>query len=174
MTNPNNAFTITGRLAADPKVFPHPGRPSATARFVLFAKRNRADARGNWGEDIIPCEMFVPNTEVAGHPALRMRRGDLINCAGYLTQEHFHTSTGEERFELRAVITDVTFLEPRSVAEARRMRADGSDGESKLPIGVDDDPDADALFDDDPDFDELADDDLDFDEVVDGDGEYVF
>lgn len=118
MSNPVNNGTLVGRLARDPKVFEN-SDGSKKVVFTVFAQRNYKSAQGETLSDAIPVEAFVrKSTEFAKTPFANIHKGDLVGLNTALQMDHFNRG-GDEVFELKVIVEDITFLESRSVTQAR-------------------------------------------------------
>lgn len=95
MSNPRNSGTVIGRLTKDPVVFNNQDGSKKVA-FTLMADHDYTDAQGNRGADAVPVEAFVRATTNGLGPFASIHKGDL-----------------------KAIVQDITFLEPRSVTQAR-------------------------------------------------------
>lgn len=117
MSNPRNSATVVGRLTKDPVVFANQDGSKKVA-FTLMADHNYTDAQGNRGADAIPVEAFVRSTTNGTGPFSSIHKGDLVAVNLKLRQDRY-AKHGVEVFELKAIVEDITFLEPRSVTQAR-------------------------------------------------------
>lgn len=117
MTNVRNTGTVIGRLAKDPVVFTNSDGSKKVA-FTLMVDHNYTDAQGNRGADAVPVEAFVRATTNGTGPFGSIHKGDLVGVNVRLRQDRY-TKNGVEIFELKAIVEDITFLEPRSVTQAR-------------------------------------------------------
>lgn len=117
MSNPRNSATVIGRLTKDPVVFNNQDDSKKVA-FTLMADHNYTDSQGNRGADAVPVEAFVRATTNGIGPFASIHKGDLVAVNLKLRQDRY-TKNGVEVFELKAVVEDITFLEPRSVTQAR-------------------------------------------------------
>lgn len=117
MSNPRNSGTVIGRLTKDPVVFNNQDGSKKVA-FTLMADHDYTDAQGNRGADAVPVEAFVRATTNGLGPFASIHKGDLVAVAVKLRQDRY-TKNGVEVFDLKAIVQDITFLEPRSVTQAR-------------------------------------------------------
>lgn len=118
MSNPANTGTIIGRLARDPKVFSN-ADGSKKVSFTIYADRNFKNSAGETLSDAIPVEAFVrKDVDLARTPYSSIHKGDLIAVGTSLRLDSY-TRGGEKVFDLKVVAENVTFLEPRSVVQAR-------------------------------------------------------
>ncbi|WP_026927400.1 single-stranded DNA-binding protein [Granulicoccus phenolivorans] len=148
MSNPRNTGTVIGRLTADPRVFENRDG-SKKVSFTVAADQNYTNAAGERGTDFVPVEAFV-RAEVRGTgPYGSIHRGDLVAVNFSVRQERFQRN-GAEVFETKVRAHDITFLESRSVTQARvheRVRtAEAHNRELQerlpqpVPAGVDSEP----------------------------------
>ncbi|MFD9601998.1 single-stranded DNA-binding protein [Streptomyces sp. NPDC059970] len=117
MSNPRNIGTIVGRLANDPKVFENKDG-SKKVLFTIFADRNYANAQNQRDSDAVPVEAFVRAQTQGLGPYSNIHKGDLV-AVGYTLRMDRYAKNGEQVFDLKVVSEDITFLEPRSVTQAR-------------------------------------------------------
>lgn len=117
MSNVRNSGNVIGRLTKDPVVFENKDGSKKVA-FTLMVDHNYTDAQGNRGADAVPVEAFVRATTNGTGPFASIHKGDLVGVAIKLRQDRY-TKNGAEVFELKAIVEDITFLEPRSVTQAR-------------------------------------------------------
>lgn len=117
MSNPRNSGTVVGRLTKDPVIFANQDGSKKVA-FTLMADHNYTDSEGNRGADAVPVEAFVRATTNGTGPFASIHKGDLVAVNLKLRQDRY-TKQGVEIFELKAIVEDITFLEPRSVTQAR-------------------------------------------------------
>lgn len=117
MSNPRNSGTVIGRLTKDPVVFTNQDGSKKVA-FTLMSDHDYTDAQGNRGADAVPVEAFVRATTNGTGPFASIHKGDLVVVAVKLKQDRYQKN-GVEVFELKAVVQSITFLEPRSVTQAR-------------------------------------------------------
>lgn len=117
MSNPRNSGTVIGRLTKDPVVFTNQDGSKKVA-FTLMSDHDYTDAQGNRGADAVPVEAFVRATTNGTGPFASIHKGDLVAVAVKLKQDRYQKN-GVEVFELKAVVQSITFLEPRSVTQAR-------------------------------------------------------
>lgn len=117
MSNPRNSGNVIGRLTKDPVVFTNQDGSKKVA-FTLMADHNYTDQQGNRGADAVPVEAFVRATTNGLGPFASIHKGDLVAVNVKLRQDRYKKN-GVEVFELKAIVEDITFLEPRSVTQAR-------------------------------------------------------
>lgn len=117
MSNPRNNATVIGRLTRDPKVFPNKDG-SKKVSFTVAADQNFTNAQGERGTDYVPVEAFVRASTNGTGPFANIHEGDLVALNIRLRQDRY-MKNGEEKFELKAIVEDITFLEPRSVTQNR-------------------------------------------------------
>ncbi|MFB7918937.1 single-stranded DNA-binding protein [Streptomyces sp. NPDC056061] len=117
MSNPRNNGNLLGRLANDPKVFKNRDG-SKKVMFTVFADRNFTNAAGERQSDAIPVEAFVRATTPGTGPFDNIHKGDLVALSTSLRMDHY-TKNGSEVFDVKVVVEGITFVEPRSVTQAR-------------------------------------------------------
>jgi single-strand DNA-binding protein len=117
MSNPRNNGNIVGRLAGDPKVFEN-NDGSKKVLFSVFADRNFTNAAGERQSDAIPVEAFVRSQVSGTGPFANIHKGDLVALGTTLRMDRY-VKNGGEVFDLKVIVEDITFLEPRSVTQAR-------------------------------------------------------
>jgi single-strand DNA-binding protein len=118
MSNPVNHGTLVGRLARDPKVFSN-ADGSQKVVFTVFANRNFKNAQGEVLSDAIPVEAFVrKETDIAKTPFASIHRGDQVALNTALRMDSY-VRNGENVYDLKVVVEDITFLESRQVTQAR-------------------------------------------------------
>lgn len=117
MSNPRNNGTVIGRLANDPKVFENKDG-SKKVLLTIFADRNYTNAQNERQSDGIPVEAFVRSQTQGLGPYSNIHKGDLV-AVGYTLRMDRYSKNGEQVFDLKVTAEDITFLEPRSVTQAR-------------------------------------------------------
>ena len=118
MSNPVNHGTLVGRLARDPKVFGN-ADGSQKVVFTVFANRNFKNAQGEVLSDAIPVEAFVrKETDFAKTPFASIHRGDQVALNIALRMDSYIRG-GENVYDLKVVVEDITFLESRQVTQTR-------------------------------------------------------
>jgi single-strand DNA-binding protein len=118
MSNPVNHGTLVGRLARDPKVFSNTDG-SHKVVFTVFANRNFKNAQGEILSDGIPVEAFVrKETDFSKTPFANIHRGDQVALNTALRMDSY-VRDGENVYDLKVVVEDITFLESRQVTQAR-------------------------------------------------------
>ncbi|MFE4332519.1 single-stranded DNA-binding protein [Streptomyces sp. NPDC056831] len=117
MSNPRNNGAIVGRLANDPKVFENKDG-SKKVLFTIFADRNYTNAQNQRDSDAVPVEAFVRAQTQGLGPYSNIHKGDLV-AVGYTLRMDRYSKNGEQFFDLKVISEDITFLEPRSVTQAR-------------------------------------------------------
>jgi single-strand DNA-binding protein len=118
MSNPRNHGVIIGRLANDPVVFTN-SDDSKNVKFTVFADRNFTNKDGERDADALPVEAFVRSSTNGTGPFANIHKGDLVAVQHTLRMDRYTRKTGEVVYELKAQVEDITFLEPRSVTQAR-------------------------------------------------------
>lgn len=118
MSNPRNHGVIIGRLANDPVVFTN-SDDSKNVKFTVFADRNFTNKDGERDADALPVEAFVRSSTNGTGPFSNIHKGDLVAVQYTLRMDRYTRKTGEEVYELKSQVEDITFLEPRSVTQAR-------------------------------------------------------
>lgn len=117
MSNPRNHGSIIGRLAQDPRSFANKDG-SQKVVFTVFADRNYTNAQNERQSDAIPVEAFV-RAQVKGlGPYGNIHQGDLVSVNYALRMDRYNKN-GSEVFDLKVVAEDITFLESRTVTQAR-------------------------------------------------------
>lgn len=122
MSNLNHG-TVTGRLAADPRVFQN-GDGSKSVHVTLYVDRDYKSADGNRPSDRVQLETYVrPETDVARTPFGYMHQGDLV-ALGYEVRSSVYPDkqTGEVRYSQGLNITDASLLESASITTARLQK----------------------------------------------------
>lgn len=122
MSNLNNGH-VTGRLAADPKVFQN-GDGSKSVHLTLYVDRPYRDAEGNRPSDRIQLETYVrPETDVAKTPFGYMNQGDLVSLSFDVRSSVYPDKvTGEVRYAQVLNIVEASLLESASVTTARLQK----------------------------------------------------
>ncbi|WP_093802215.1 single-stranded DNA-binding protein [Streptomyces sp. Wb2n-11] len=124
MSNPRNNGQLIGRLANDPKVFENKDG-SKKVLFTVFADRAYTNAQNQRDSDAVPVEAFVRAQTQGLGPYSNIHKGDLV-AVGYMLRMDRYSKNGEQVFDLKVISEDITFLESRSVTQARlneRVRA---------------------------------------------------
>ncbi|MEU7317457.1 single-stranded DNA-binding protein [Streptomyces sp. NPDC007083] len=117
MSNPRNKGQLIGRLANDPKVFKNKDG-SSKVLFTVYADRNYTNAQNQRDSDAIPVEAFVRARTQGLGPYANIHKGDLVAMDHTLRMNRY-TKNDEEVFDLKVIAESITFLEPRSVTQAR-------------------------------------------------------
>lgn len=117
MANPRNNGNLVGRLAGDPKVFEN-SDGSKKVLFTVFADRNFTNAQGERQSDGISVEAFVRAQTPGIGPFSNIHKGDLVALGTTLRVDRY-AKNGETVYDLKVIVEDITFLEPRSVTQAR-------------------------------------------------------
>lgn len=118
MANVANSTTLIGRLAADLKTFQN-ADGSKKVLGTLMIDRNFQNAKGETESDAIPFEAFIRKTVEGTGPYAYMHKGDQVAISASLRQDRYTGKDGREVYALKVVAEDVTFLESRSVTQAR-------------------------------------------------------
>ncbi|UJW28799.1 single-stranded DNA-binding protein [Saccharothrix sp. AJ9571] len=117
MSNPRNNGQLIGRLANDPKFFEN-SDGSTKVLFTIYADRNYTNAQNERQSDGIPVEAFV-SAKTQGHgPYGNIHRGDLVSV-GYALRMDRYNRGGKDVFDLKVKSENITFLESRTVTQAR-------------------------------------------------------
>lgn len=117
MSNPRNNGQLIGRLANDPKVFENKDG-SKKVLFTVFTDRAYTNAQNQRDSDAVPVEAFVRAQTQGLGPYANIHKGDLV-AVGFSLRMDRYTKNGEPVFDLKVISEDITFLEPRSVTQAR-------------------------------------------------------
>ncbi|MFG3403688.1 single-stranded DNA-binding protein [Streptomyces sp. NPDC048142] len=117
MSNPRNNGQLIGRLANDPKVFENKDG-SKKVLFTVFTDRAYTNAQNQRDSDAVPVEAFVRAQTQGLGPYANIHKGDLV-AVGYTLRMDRYSRGGEQVFDLKVISEDITFLEPRSVTQAR-------------------------------------------------------
>ncbi|WP_434598126.1 single-stranded DNA-binding protein [Streptomyces sp. A5-4] len=117
MSNPRNNGQLIGRLANDPKVFENKDG-SKKVLFTVFTDRAYTNAQNQRDSDAVPVEAFVRAQTQGLGPYANIHKGDLV-AVGYTLRMDRYSKGGEQVFDLKVISEDITFLEPRSVTQAR-------------------------------------------------------
>ncbi|WP_340375869.1 single-stranded DNA-binding protein [Streptomyces sp. SS7] len=117
MSNPRNNGQLIGRLANDPKVFENKDG-SKKVLFTVFTDRAYTNAQNQRDSDAVPVEAFVRAQTQGLGPYANIHKGDLV-AVGFSLRMDRYTKNGEQVFDLKVISEDITFLEPRSVTQAR-------------------------------------------------------
>lgn len=117
MSNPRNTGVVTGRLANDPKVFEN-SDGSKKVLFTLMADRNYTNAQNERGSDAIDLEAFINKATTSTGPYANVHRGDLVTVQTTLRKD-VYVKNGQTVYELKVVAEEITFLEPKTVTQAR-------------------------------------------------------
>lgn len=118
MTNIRNFGSITGRLARDVVKFEN-SDGSHKLTFTVMADRDYKNADESRTSDGIPVEVFVrAGTDVDKTPYASIHKGDLVQVETTLRANKY-TKNGEKVYSTVVSVESVTFLEPRSITQAR-------------------------------------------------------
>lgn len=118
MSNLSNFGSLTGRLASDPRVFVN-NDGSKKVKMTLMVDRGYVDRNTNQRpSDGIDVEAFV-NKETNGNgPYGSIHKGDQVQL-GIELRKDIYEQNGQTRYEQKVIVTDVKFLEPKSVTDNR-------------------------------------------------------
>ncbi|MGW5929334.1 single-stranded DNA-binding protein [Streptomyces anulatus] len=117
MSNPRNNGQLIGRLAHDPKVFENKDG-SKKILFTVFTDRAYTNAQSQRDSDAVPVEAFVRAQTQGLGPYSNIHKGDLV-AVGFSLRMDRYTKNSEPVFDLKVISEGITFLEPRSVTQAR-------------------------------------------------------
>ena len=122
MSNLNHG-TVTGRLAADPRVFTN-SDGSKSVHVTLYVDRGYKDGEGNRPTDRIQLETWLrPTTEFEKTPFGYMNQGDLVSL-GFDVRSSVYADkqTGEVRYAQVLNIVEASLLESASTTTARLQK----------------------------------------------------
>lgn len=125
--NLNNTVDVTGRLAADPRVFVN-SDGSRKVVFTLFADHNYTNkATGERGSDRVPFEAFVSKDAAGLGVYDYMHQGDLVRVPARAVEESYPKG-GATVYELKLKVDteNVQLLESKSVTQARAAKRAGA------------------------------------------------
>lgn len=117
MSNPLNTGTLVGRLARDPKIWENKDGSKKVA-FTVYADRNYTNSAGQRDSDDIDVEAFISARVEGVGPYANIHQGDLVALSYTLRKDRFEKD-GQMRYELKVEVQNITFMEPRSVTQAR-------------------------------------------------------
>lgn len=118
MSNIRNFGSITGRLANDPKIFTN-SDGSKKVLMTVMVDRGYVDRNTNQRpSDAIDVEAFVNKATNGNGPFGRIHKGDKVQFATELRKDVYQKN-GQTVYEQKVIVTDVDFLEPKSVTDAR-------------------------------------------------------
>lgn len=118
MSNIRNFGSLTGRLANDPKIFIN-SDGSKKVLMTLMVDRGYVDRNTNQRpSDAIDVEAFVNKTANGNGPFGSIHKGDRVQFATELRKDVYQKN-GQTVYEQKVIVTDVDFLEPKSVTDAR-------------------------------------------------------
>ena len=122
MSNLNHG-NVTGRLAADPKVFTN-SDGSKSVHLTVYVDRPYKDSEGNRPSDRIQLETYVrPETDVARTPFGFMNQGDLVSL-GFDVRSSVYPDkqTGEVKYSQVLNIVEASLLESAATTTARLQK----------------------------------------------------
>ncbi|MGW2986461.1 single-stranded DNA-binding protein [Streptomyces goshikiensis] len=117
MANPRNNGQLIGRLANDPQCFDNKDG-SKKVLFTVFTDRAYTNAQNQRDSDAVPVEAFVRAQTQGAGPYANIHKGDLV-AINYTLRMDRYTKGGELVFNLKVVSEEITYLESRSVTQAR-------------------------------------------------------
>lgn len=82
MANPSNLVSVTGRLAAAPRIFPNRDK-SRSAKLTVYAQDNYA-TNGEYGSTPIDCSRFIPASNETNGIFDKLVAGQLVTLIGHL------------------------------------------------------------------------------------------
>lgn len=121
MANPNNNAIFSGRLGADPKIFPNKDG-SAKVKISLYAQNNFKNKDGSTGTVRGSFEAFLSKDKMAKGLGVyeRMHKGDSISVMYEIRNNDYQLPDGSTSYNEIKQITSVTLNESKQITDARQ------------------------------------------------------
>lgn len=111
-----NKVNLIGRVTKEPQMQQTSGNRSFVA-FNIAVKRLSKDANGNYGSDIIPCEVWGKS---AANFVKYAAKGTLIAVEAELRVDHFTDKNGNNAMRMRVLVNSWENLESRQTTMTRQ------------------------------------------------------
>ena len=119
--NPSNNGNVTGRLAADPKVFIN-SDGSRNISLRLFVENNYLSRDGKRKSVIVPLNQFYSASKEGNGLYPFLGEGDLVQATFSVRQDGFVNKAGETEYRTVLDVESIRSLENKVTVEGRRAR----------------------------------------------------
>ena len=139
MSNPANAGTVIGRLAADPKFVAHSNGKSGTALLTVYSQNNYVTKSTGERESVrVDLEDFISDSSNVG-PYAFLKKGMLVAVNYSIGNKDYTDKQGNKHYGMKLVVErgGIQILESRGAVAQRENRvnttAQGQDQGQAMP-----------------------------------------
>ena len=139
MSNPSNAGTVIGRLAADPKFVAHSNGKSGTALLTVYSQNNYVTKSTGERESVrVDLEDFISDSSNVG-PYAFLKKGMLVAVNYSIGNKDYTDKQGNKHYGMKLVVErgGIQILESRGAVAQRENRvtttAQGQDQAQAMP-----------------------------------------
>lgn len=139
MSNPANAGTVIGRLAADPKFVAHSNGKSGTALLTVYSQNNYVTKSTGERESVrVDLEDFISDSSNVG-PYAFLKKGMLVAVNYSIGNKDYTDKQGNKHYGMKLVVErgGIQILESRGAVAQRENRvnttAQGQDQAQAMP-----------------------------------------
>lgn len=129
MSNPANAGTVIGRLAADPKYVAHSNGKSGTALLTVYSQNNYVTKSSGERESVrVDLEDFIADSNNVG-PYSFLKKGMLVAVNYSIGNKDYTDKQGNQHYGMKLVVErgGIQILESRGAVAQRENRANQTD-----------------------------------------------
>lgn len=129
MSNPANAGTVIGRLAADPKYVAHSNGKSGTALLTVYSQNNYVTKSSGERESVrVDLEDFIADSNNVG-PYSFLKKGMLVAVNYSIGNKDYTDKQGNQHYGMKLVVErgGIQILESRGAVAQRENRANQAD-----------------------------------------------
>lgn len=129
MSNPANAGTVIGRLAADPKYIAHANGKSGTALLTVYSQNNYVTKSTGERESVrVDLEDFIADANNVG-PYSFLKKGMLVAVNYSIGNKDYTDKQGNQHYGMKLVVErgGIQILESRGAVAQRENRANQAD-----------------------------------------------
>lgn len=124
MSNPSNAGTVVGRLAADPKFVEHSTGKSGTALLTVYSQNNYVTKSTGERESVrVDLEDFITDSSNVG-PYAFLKKGMLVAVNYSIGNKDYTDKQGNKHYGMKLVVErgGIQILESRGAVAQRENR----------------------------------------------------
>lgn len=124
MSNPSNAGTVVGRLAADPKFVAHSNGKSGTALLTVYSQNNYVTKSTGERESVrVDLEDFITDSSNVG-PYAFLKKGMLVAVNYSIGNKDYTDKQGNKHYGMKLVVErgGIQILESRGAVAQRENR----------------------------------------------------
>ena len=124
MSNPSNAGTVIGRLAADPKFVAHSNGKSGTALLTVYSQNNYVTKSTGERESVrVDLEDFISDSSNVG-PYAFLKKGMLVAVNYSIGNKDYTDKQGNKHYGMKLVVErgGIQILESRGAVAQRENR----------------------------------------------------